>query len=469
MYLKECDIMNYDENLEATRKLLHFDSSIKHDFNDEFTFLPFQSRTPNRPNYKEFGFTKIIGEFSRLLFDKKWENDLSLEILLTNLNDKIDYDSKDEKYLKAIINDYLFDESQELSIVHPCLYLYVPVSSNKSKTGELEVAKFFRDVMFHEFPQIKDYFTFSMNEDISKSNALISLLLENLPELNEKEVTSNYFPKLDYVLEIFRSDMSFALEHEDFFNKNIEELFSYYYFFYITQLCLKLSLPSEYKSVDSIHSVEKLFFLVDGESASSTRETIDTGFELIKSNNNSLIDKIYIVDYVNKLLGTKGLFIQELRDEVNNLNKDDFSRFISVFKSFVGEYIEKLKIEEQFDLDDDFDNLCNILFRCLNKKDPAIGGRYSKSLTDLADKYFLKNAGRHGKVLNINQNTLIAITALCIRKDKIKRNDLFAEYEKRGLFFDKKSRMEIDKILTKLDLIDKKSDSGDAQYVKRIL
>ena len=64
---------------------------------------------------------------------------------------------------------------------------------------------------------------------------------------------------------------------------------------------------------------------------------------------------------------------------------------------------------------------------------------------------------------------LVAITALCIRKDKIKRNDLFKEYEKRGLFFDKKSRLEVDKILTKLDLIDKKSDSGDAQYVKRIL
>ena len=461
--------MDYNENLEATRKLLHFDSSIKHDFNDDFTFLPFQSRTPNRPNYKEFGFSKIIAEFSRLLFNKKWENDLSLEKLLINLKDKIDYDSKDEKYLKAIINDYLFNESQELSIVHPCLYLYVPVSSKKSKTGELEVAKFFRDVMFHDFPQIKDYFSFSMNEDISKNNALISLVLENLPELNDKEIHSNYYPKLNYVLNIFRDDISFALEHEDFFNKNIEELFAYYYFFYISQLCLKLSLPSEYKSINSIDDVEKLFFLVDGESVSSSRETIDTGFDLIKSNNNSLIDKIYIVDYVNKLLGTNGLFIQELRDTVDNLNREDFNNFISIFRSFVEEYIEKLNIDEQFDLTDDFDNLCNILFKCLNKKDPAIGGRYSKSLTDLADRYFLKNGGRHGKVLNINQTTLVAITALCIREDKIKRNDLFVEYEKRGLFFDKKSRLEIDKILTKLDLIDKKSDSGDAQYVKRIL
>lgn len=461
--------MNYDENLQDLRELLHFDTKIKHDFNDEFTLLPFQSRTPNRPNYKEFGFTKVIAEFSRLLFDKKWSDELSLNNLIENLKDKIEYDESDEKFLKTIIKDYLFDESQELSIVHPCLYLYVPESTKKSRTGEFEVAKFFRDVMFKDFPQIKEYFSFSMNENISKNNALISLILDNLPDLTDKEIKSTYFPKLNYVLDVFKDDISFALGHEDFFNKNIEDLFAYYYFFYITQLSLKLSVPSEYKSIESIETVEKLFYLVDGESVSSTRETIDLGFALIKSKNNTLIDKIYLIDYVNKLLGTKGLFNQELKAEIEKLSDSDYESFISNFKAFILEYIERLNIEDKFDIDDNFEDLCNVLFKCLNKKDPAIGGRYSKSLTDLADKYFLKNGGRHGKVLNINQNTLVAITALCIREDKIKRNDLFKEYEKRGLFFDKKSKMEVDKILTKLDLVDKKSDSGDAQYVKRIL
>lgn len=461
--------MDYNENLQSLRKLMHFDSKINHSFNDEFTLLPFQTRTPNRPNYKDFGFVKIIAEFSRFLFDKEWDKDLSLDNLMANLKDKVDYDIDDEKYLRAIINDYLFNDSQELSIVHPCLFLYVPESTKKSKTGEIEVAKFFRDVMFSKFPQIKDYFSYSIDDDISKQNALVRLVLENLPELNDKKTSSIYYPKLNYVLDIFWDDMSFALEHEDFFNKNLEDLFAYYYFFYISQLCLKLSMPGEYKSVESIEEIEKLYYLVDSESATRTRETIDRGFGLIKEKNNKLIDKIYLIDYVNKLLGTKGLLLQELKTEVDSLNNSDYNSFISNFKLFLEEYMEIMNIEDNFKVDDDFDNLCSILFKCLNKKDPAIGGRYAKSLSDLADKYFLKNGGPHGKVLNINQNTLVAITALCIRDDKIKRNDLFKEYEKRGLFFDKKSKLEIDNILTKLDLIDKKSDSGDAQYVKRIL
>lgn len=41
--------------------------------------------------------------------------------------------------------------------------------------------------------------------------------------------------------------------------------------------------------------------------------------------------------------------------------------------------------------------------------------------------------------------------------------------KKEGLFFDKYSKDEIEEFLTKLNLIDKKSDSGDAKYVRPIL
>ena len=61
------------------------------------------------------------------------------------------------------------------------------------------------------------------------------------------------------------------------------------------------------------------------------------------------------------------------------------------------------------------------------------------------------------------------ITALCVKDKKIKLNQLFREYEKRGIFFDKYSKEEVVNFLTKLNLIDKKSDSGDAQYVKPVL
>ena len=64
---------------------------------------------------------------------------------------------------------------------------------------------------------------------------------------------------------------------------------------------------------------------------------------------------------------------------------------------------------------------------------------------------------------------LLTITALCVKDDKMKLKDLFKEYEKRGLFFDKTSKFAVEELLTKLNYIDKKSDSGEAQYVRKFL
>ena len=72
-------------------------------------------------------------------------------------------------------------------------------------------------------------------------------------------------------------------------------------------------------------------------------------------------------------------------------------------------------------------------------------------------------------MLNMTQEMLLMITAICIKEDKITLKDLFKEYERRGLFLDSYSQVEVIDLLGKLNLINKKSDSGDAQYVKSIL
>ena len=64
---------------------------------------------------------------------------------------------------------------------------------------------------------------------------------------------------------------------------------------------------------------------------------------------------------------------------------------------------------------------------------------------------------------------LLTITALCVRNEKIKVKHLFEKFQERGIYFDTESKNEVVNFLTKLNLIDKKSDSGDAQYVRPIL
>ena len=71
---------------------------------------------------------------------------------------------------------------------------------------------------------------------------------------------------------------------------------------------------------------------------------------------------------------------------------------------------------------------------------------------------------------NLSEETLIFLTKICIKdQKKMRLNDVFSEFEKRGVFLDNHSKSEVMHYYEKLNLIEKKSDSGDAQYVKRIL
>ena len=73
-------------------------------------------------------------------------------------------------------------------------------------------------------------------------------------------------------------------------------------------------------------------------------------------------------------------------------------------------------------------------------------------------------------MLNLTEETLIFLTKLCIKnQEQMRLNDVFDEFERRGVFLDSYSKEQVAGYYEKLNLIEKKSDSGDAKYVKRIL
>ena len=73
-------------------------------------------------------------------------------------------------------------------------------------------------------------------------------------------------------------------------------------------------------------------------------------------------------------------------------------------------------------------------------------------------------------MLNLTEETLIFLTKVCIKDQEMMRlNDVFNEFELRGVYLDNISKEQVMRYYEKLNLIEKKSDSGDAQYVKRIL
>ena len=448
----------YEENLEKLKQKTG-SKVFKHYINVNSPILPFRV---NRVDQTQFtnGFDGIIGDFSRILFNKKLPDEFNIENILQNvfLNNDISY-SENNEYLKLIIRDYLEKDDSNINILHPYLFLYINKTLQKRADNEHEIATFFRDVFF------KDIDDFIEIYNVSADNVIVKLILENIPELSDEKTGYKYLSSLNFIVDVFKEDIEFILDKPNFIINNLSDIFAFYYFYYCSQMVLKLN-----QSLDEINleAPTSMYYLLDWEKASKNRRAISNGYGIIINVQKITYTKMIIIEQINTLVGTNGLFPSQISDLMENevINK---SEFIKSLNGWVKYYCEKQNLD-YYVYSDDFEDLLEILNKSISESLVLQQkNSYAMNLTNVALKYFIKRRGKYGYVLNLAKDFLYLITALCVKKDKIKLNDLFKEYERRGLFFDRYSKEEIINLLNTWNLIDKKSDSGDAQYVKSIL
>lgn len=467
--------MNFEKNYNNLLKQMNVNpekKSLKNNIDKNTPLFPFKSRTEDTATF-ENGFYSVLGEFSRILLNKKLDDSLNIKDIIAESknNENFDIETESEDYLEKLVKEYLFNEKDELKIINPYLFLYLPLSNNKKSKGEKSIALFLRDVFFRDNKNLINFFN---NKETN--NLLIKLVLKNIPELTDNKTDFKYDCMIDSISELFNDDIDYLCKHEQYFIKNIDKVFAYYYFFYISQLVLKIN-----RGFNDNKEIDELYYLLDWESASKNRKAVKKGYRFLTDKTASLFTKVSLIDQMNTLLGTHDLLEKDMLIYYEKLNYTEQREFLKYLKKWICVYkyyndfdLTKNSEEEYlYDLSDNFKDLMNELFVTLNDKEhgnnPEPKSRYAINLKNIAKKYFIKRRGSYGYTLNMNREILIVLTALCVKDKKIRLTQLFDEYEKRGIYFDIQSKEEIIKLLTQLNLIDKKSDSGDAQYVKPIL
>ena len=74
-----------------------------------------------------------------------------------------------------------------------------------------------------------------------------------------------------------------------------------------------------------------------------------------------------------------------------------------------------------------------------------------------------------GQTLNITDDFLIFITKLAIKdNNRMRLVDVFKSFERKGVFFDEGTKETVVKFYERLNILEKKSDSGVVQYVKKV-
>ena len=82
-----------------------------------------------------------------------------------------------------------------------------------------------------------------------------------------------------------------------------------------------------------LKGIIKIHYLLDSERAGKTRKSINNGYYLIKRANEDLLVRINVIEHLNILAGTHGLF----SFQINNLLENDFNYDEYTLKTVYGD------------------------------------------------------------------------------------------------------------------------------------
>ncbi|EGT4658059.1 TPA: DNA phosphorothioation-dependent restriction protein DptG, partial [Clostridioides difficile] len=311
-------------------------------------------------------------------------------------------------------------------------------------------------------------------------NIMELIILKNLPELENEETSKSIYKCIcKNVSKLFQEDLEFMLNYPELIINEFERLLKYYYFFYVSQLSIKLS---HFFDGDRDRT-EKVYFILSWEKASKTRISYNMGWKMLESHIRILFSHVHTLEILNTNNDISKYDYVDLNKIIKNLSENErlrlYENIIDIKNTYVksitdvqwDDYDEQTKVYKNDNIKEEICDLHKrIDYQFKKSSREANYKRYKNLFEEYCKLNFLKKAGPLGNVLKINQEELLFMTKLCMKnKTKIKLKELFEEYEKRGIYFDRDSQSKVVELFEKLNIIEKKSDSGDAQYVRSIL
>ena len=460
--------------------------------------FPFTTKFTEKQSDEDLSsFLGVVGETFRLKLNKQYttkfkaDEQSSFKIklrdhIIDTAVSKVESNNQDEQ-LKDILIEMFFEDDASLVKYDKRILPFMNFVVDKPQLRD--ISKFIYDVFFSSTE-----LTLKDDVNLSKDNLFFKLLLKSMPDLasvKESKRKVNYPVLHNSIVELFWQDYStLELKEEDYLG-HIQDLVKYYYFFYLSQTAIQLNDFSNSKSL------EPVYFSLDWEVLSKSRPAYNRGWKRLEYDLTNIFAHSFTVELLNYLPINDGApknysGIHEFLNDTNEDNQElviaQIERVSAYYKSQISSLKDAFKHGESWEKCDEalknsllvkgFSGLSKAIYslfyrvnyQFLNSGRNARYNDYSKWFTQFCKLNYTKKRGRLGYTTALNQETLLLLTKLCVGgKEKIRVKELWEELEKRGLKFDESSKMEIIKLYERINLLEKKSDSGDAQYVKSII
>lgn len=416
-----------------------------------------------------YDLSETVSSFFRRTLGVKAES-LGFDDLCQKVQETIEIDDADDiETFKDIIRAMFFkDESFQANNIG--LYPYQTFVENKSAE---RVADFLYCVLGLDD---QDRQNIKKAEDKYPFNVLEKLVVESIGACEEAASDENKYYQIKHSIQKgFKDDFAFMLSSGMTSVDDISNVLAFYYFYYVSQSVLTLD---QFGNGDH-ERLEKLYYALDWEKVSKNRKCCIEGWDKLASNISRLFSHAITLEIINQNDSQMMDYIDfkhmaDVDADTDELMSSEIKRAENVYTSYIGDY-HKFDMIAEIPGANKTDSAIRHLFECVhtqfNETERKRASQfYCEKFSEFCKYRFVKNRKKSGLVLNLTERDIIFLTKLALRdKEKIRLNELYRQYELRGIYLDITSKSLLQEYFTKLNLIDKKSDSGDAQYVKRIL
>lgn len=470
------DIDAYNEHYHQTGKFIdNWQEGIK--------LLPFNSN-PASAYDKKCGLHGTTGEFFRL-----WDNDGTKPIEdfdASAVKPVADYLSNQRQMPITQVNEFIrmmkdiMFVNGNLNITDSAFLKYLPLVPNDERISAKDRKKYNDGQR-----KLGNYLYSMLSDDLQNSghNAIPNLFSRILQEAlsplcgtSEDGKTRDYVV-LPYIKKSFEDDLRWMLSQEEAVKVKYLHLFLHFYACYaVMQAIVMINSKKRDKALGPV----PFYYILNSEKASVNHDAVVRGwsYQIPKYSLDKLYGKSQALDILNSVLGGNVGFYYDVMEKLTetefNDNKELCNELLRKYQDEKHEVFSRRTSEDgsiektEIDVHSYEEFISTLEFLCIGLQSPSYISRMRKKVIDLMSVRFLQSR-RGNFVLVLDNEMLTFLVALFTKSKKTKLEDMYKLFNSYGIHFNRGSRIAIEEYLLKLNLLDRKSDSGEAQYVTVVL
>lgn len=434
------------------------------------------------------GLNGVAGEFYRIKTQSNikpiYTPQDTEERLRKELASKYKMPTDDINRFIKVFNDVMF-ENETLNVIDLSFFAFVPMRYfgkayekdtrvKKYKSGQPKIADYYASIAEYMDvdlgQQEKDLFSEVVNECLQKDS------------FGGRKERDRYFV-LPFIKQQFAEDIKWLLKQNSNVVVKYFPLMLYFYISYsIMQTLMFMNKANWQRSTDKPCPIT---FMLSSDRASEGQSAVKKGWaapdHLPETFLNRMSSYAQALDILNSLFEEEKelMTFQDIFERFKTMDFDADAKHVceNVLERYQTQKRELLSdrgtetgiLPDPIPTDvsgyEEFVNkLLDLCIKLQSKDYPRMkGALYSLVSIKLYEKR------REHRVLALDEDMLLLLVAIMAKDDRIRMEDLYKRFCKYGIEFSFQTKNAISDYLMKLNLLERKSDSGEAQYVRIVL